>query len=113
MTFIRHTVPSYSKCSKISNTSHFCFTNKMLIIMTGIHKMLVRIANSEKPGQTASGRSCFFGSSLILLLWKQSDLGMRCLSRPFLAGIYSSVQNLRTFYLNILLYAYVRLISVY
>ena len=31
--------------------------NKMLVIRTGIHKMLVRIANSEDPDQTASSEA--------------------------------------------------------
>ena len=31
----------------------FLFSNKMLLIATGIHKLLVRIANREDPGQTA------------------------------------------------------------
>ena len=44
----------YSKCSKISSTFLFLFSNKMLIIMAGIHKMFVRIANREDPDQTAS-----------------------------------------------------------
>ena len=45
---------NYGKCSKISNTFPFLFSNKLLVIRTGIHKMLVRIANREDPGQTAS-----------------------------------------------------------
>ena len=32
----------------------FFFSNKMVVIRAGIHKMLVRIANREKPDQTAS-----------------------------------------------------------
>ena len=44
-------------------------TCKMLVFRTGIHKVLVEIAT---------------GKTLIrLLLQKQSDLGLRCLSRPF------------------------------
>ena len=42
----------YGKCSEISNT--FLFSNKMLTIRFGIHKMIVRIANREDPDQTAS-----------------------------------------------------------
>ena len=38
----------------------------MLVIRVGIHKSLVKKANSEVPDQTAS-----------------SDLGLQCLSRPF------------------------------
>ena len=45
---------NYPKCSKVSNTFHFLYTNKMLVIRTGIHKMPVRIANREDPDQTAS-----------------------------------------------------------
>ena len=57
----------YGKCSKISNTFLFLFSNKMLVFRAGIHKMPVRIANREDPGQTA----------------EESDLGLRCLSRHF------------------------------
>ena len=42
--------------SKITNTLKFFFvflTNR-LIIMAGIHKMLVRLANREDPDQIAS-----------------------------------------------------------
>ena len=31
----------------------FLFSNKMLVIRAGIHKMLVRIANREDPDQAA------------------------------------------------------------
>ena len=31
--------------------------NKMLVIIEGIHKMLVKIANREDPDQTASASS--------------------------------------------------------
>ena len=44
----------YGKFSKISNIFLFPFSNKLLVVMTGIHKMLVRIANREYPDQTAS-----------------------------------------------------------
>ena len=44
----------YSKCSKISITFQYLFSNKLLVFRTGIHKMLVRIANMEDPDQTAS-----------------------------------------------------------
>ena len=54
----------YSKCSKISNTFLFLFSNKMLVFRAGIHKFLVRVANREDPDQTASS-DCFFRSSLI------------------------------------------------
>ena len=47
----------YSKCSKISSTFLLWFLNKMLVIRAGIHKMHVRIANSEDPDQTASSEA--------------------------------------------------------
>ena len=48
---------SYSKNSKILNTFLGPFSNKMLIIRAGTHKMLVRIANREDPDQTASSEA--------------------------------------------------------
>ena len=45
------------KCSKISNSIFFLFSNKMLAIRAGILKMLVRIANREDPDQTASSET--------------------------------------------------------
>ena len=42
----------------------------MIVIRGGIHKVHVRITNREDTDQTASQ--------------KQSDLGLRCLSRPYL-----------------------------
>ena len=56
----------YGKCSKISNTSPVL----MAVIRAGIHEMHVRIANREDPDQSASSE-------------KQSDLGLRCLSKTF------------------------------
>ena len=50
--------------------------------------MDVRIANQEDPDQTASS--------------KESDLGLHCLSRPFLKA--TSVQNFRTFTLHVNFY---------
>ena len=50
----------------------------MVVIRTGIHKMLVRIANREDPYQTTL------------------DLGLHFLSRPFFWQA-TSVQNFRTF----------------
>ena len=41
------------------------FADKMLVMMSGSHKMLVRIANREDPDQ------------------KQSDLDLHCLFKPF------------------------------
>ena len=63
------------KCSKILNTFLFLLLNELLITKAGIHKMLVRIANSEDPDQTASS-------------------GLYCLSQPFWQT--TCVQNLRT-----------------
>ena len=42
------------KCSKISNTSLFLFSVKMLVIRAGIQNMLVRIANREDLDQISS-----------------------------------------------------------
>ena len=42
----------YVKCPKILNTFIFKFSNKMLFIRAGIHKMLVGIANREDPDYT-------------------------------------------------------------
>ena len=39
---------------KISNTFLVLFSNKIIAIRAGIHIMLVRIANTEGPDQTAS-----------------------------------------------------------
>ena len=45
------------KCSKILNTFLFLFSNKMLVIRTKTHKMLVWKANWEYPDQTASSEA--------------------------------------------------------
>ena len=42
------------KCSKISNTLFFLFSNKILFSGLEFTKLLVRIANREDPDQTAS-----------------------------------------------------------
>ena len=47
----------------------------MLVLKAGIHKMLLRKANSDDPDQTATA----------------ADLGLCCLSRPFLACNYNVV----------------------
>ena len=52
----------------------FLFSNKMLVFMAGIHKLLIRRANREDPDQSAS-------ETVIRLLLKQSDLSVPCLSR--------------------------------
>ena len=54
------------KCSKISNTFLFLFSNKMLVFRAGIYKMLVRIANREDPDQTASSETVWSGSALFV-----------------------------------------------
>ena len=61
-----HCAYDYSKCSKILNTFLFLFSNKMLVIKAGIHKMLFRIANSEDPDQTASSEAVWSGSALFV-----------------------------------------------
>ena len=71
----------YGKCSKISNTFLFLFSNKILLIRAGIHKMLVRIANREDPDQTAYS--------------KVSGLSLHYLCRPFWQA--TSDPNFRTF----------------
>ena len=63
-------------CTLIS----FC-SKKIMVIRAGIHKLLVRIANREDPDQTVSSVQ-----TQIRMLQKQSDLGLRSLSRPFLVG---------------------------
>ena len=59
---IKHTLSTlwikYSK--KKHNTFLFLFSNKMLVIGAGIHKILVCIANREDPDQTASSDSVCF-----------------------------------------------------
>ena len=47
----------YDKCSRISNMFLVPFSNKILVIRAGIHKMIVRIANREDPDQTASSEA--------------------------------------------------------
>ena len=51
------TIAYYGKCSKISHTFLFLFSNKMLVFMAGIHMMRVRLANREDPDQTASSEA--------------------------------------------------------
>ena len=41
----------------LSISSLFLFSNKMLVIRAGIHKMLIRITNREGPDQTASAEA--------------------------------------------------------
>ena len=49
---------------KFSITFLFQFSNKILAIRAGIHKMFVRIANREDPDQTASWETVWSGSAL-------------------------------------------------
>ena len=51
---IKIVVDFCGKCTKISNTFLFLFSNKMIVTRTGIHKMLFGIANRENHDQTAS-----------------------------------------------------------
>ena len=48
----------YGKCSKCRTLFLSLFSNKLLVFMAGIYKMLVRIANIEYPDQTL-GLHCF------------------------------------------------------
>ena len=54
----------YGKCSKISNTFLFLFSNKMLVFRARIQKTLLRIALREDPDQTASSEAVCSGSAL-------------------------------------------------
>ena len=48
----------YDTFSKISDTTFLTlFSNKMLVIKAGIHRMLVIIANREDPDQAASSEA--------------------------------------------------------
>ena len=51
---------AYSKCSNVLNTFFLLFSNKMLVVRAGIHKMLVRTSKQGRPWS-----DCFFRSSLI------------------------------------------------
>ena len=44
----------YGKCSKILNNFLSQISEKILVLLAGIHKTLVRIANREDPDHTAS-----------------------------------------------------------
>ena len=51
----------------LKNIEHFFIflsTNELLVIRAGIHKMLVRIANSADPDQTASSEAVRSGPAL-------------------------------------------------
>ena len=47
----------YGKYSKISNTFHFHFTIKILVMRTGTPKIIVRIVNREDPDPSASSEA--------------------------------------------------------
>ena len=54
---------------KFSNTLLLLFSNKMLVTRAGIHKILVKKANSEDPGQTSALLGlAFFGRQLVSVL---------------------------------------------
>ena len=68
---------------------------KRLVIRTGNHKILVRIANRKDLDKTTqSWDSGYISSNPCALLKKQSDLGLHCLFRPFWLAI--SVRCFRT-----------------
>ena len=48
---------THGKCSKISNSFLFLFSNKMLVIRAGIHKLCVKIASREDPDGNASSEA--------------------------------------------------------
>ena len=63
---------SFSTCTvttvNVLNFEHFSrlLANKMLIIESGIRKMLVKIANREDPAQTSSSEAVWSGSALFV-----------------------------------------------
>ena len=57
---------NYGKCSKISNTVLFPISNELMVLRSGIYKMLVRMANREDPDQTASSEADWSGSALFV-----------------------------------------------
>ena len=69
---------------RIHVLEHFslCVLNEMLVFRTGIHKMDVRIANTEDPERTASGFGC---------------LHLGCFGSQFYIHCTDSVRNFRTF----------------
>ena len=72
-TFIFEKISEYGKCSKISNNFLIQFSNKMMVIKARM---------SEK-----------MTGKLLIRLLPQSDLGLRCLSRPFGRAIYDDMMN--------------------
>ena len=66
----KHKLLLYSICSKISNTLLIPLSNKMLVFSAGIHKMLVRIANSEDPVEGSKISNSFhalFSNKLLVI----------------------------------------------
>ena len=80
---------SYSKRSKISSNFLFLFSSKITVLRMKFTKCLQN-SKQENPDQTASSEAVWSGSALFV-----SDLGLPCLSMPFLQA--TSVQNFRTF----------------
>ena len=72
---------SYGKRSKISKTFLFLFTNKILVIRLEATKCM----SEKKTGKT----------QIRLLLKKQSDLCLHCLSMPFKQA--ACLRNFKTF----------------
>ena len=83
-----------NKCSKILNTFLVLFSYKMLVVKAVIHKMFVGIANRTNPDLFSNKMLVVkavihkmlviipTGKTMIrLLLQKQSDLGLHCLTR--------------------------------
>ena len=64
---------SYAKCL---NIFLFLFLNTLLVIRTGIYKMLASIANREDPDQTASSEVVSSGFTLLSMpLWQVTSNG--------------------------------------
>ena len=64
----------YGKGSNIMNTFLFLFSTKLLVIRAGIHKMLVSLANSDDPDQTASSEAVWSGLHCLSTLQPSPDL---------------------------------------
>ena len=74
----------YSKCSKI-----LLFSNEVLVIRAGIHKMLNKTANREDSNQTASSEIwvctvCLglFGRQLVIKILEHLPYSKTCLKGP-------------------------------
>ena len=55
------------------------FSNKMLAFRTGVHRLLVRIANREDPDQTASSEAVCSGPTLFVLAFLAEELSVEFL----------------------------------